>query len=151
MQTLLILAALTLPATFLQGASDAQLTSLETQYTELRDTATQAPPEKAKEAQGVKEEAEKALQKIHYEQTFRTNIVKPLCQAEWGIAQAKAIIRDEKSNPSGVVNLYALHSAGETLKYYTRIYRSLLAPYATYRHHPYKGSETEGTCQEVAE
>ena len=142
MHPLILFLALTLPtSTCLQGASPAQLETLRNQYTELRDSAAE------KEAPAVKEDAEKAIATLDRETTFRTNIALPLCQAEWGIQQAKEAIREEKSNPAGVVNLHTLHITGEALRYFTRVYRGLLPVYAKYRHHAYQGSETEGVCR----
>jgi hypothetical protein len=52
------------------------------------------------------------------EEAFRTATVLPLCEAIWGAQNAEAVIAHERANPSGVVDLRALHEAGESLQYY---------------------------------
>lgn len=85
------------------------------------------------------------------EQKARTDVILPLCEAVWGALNAQAAIDHEKSNPSGVVDLRALHDAGESLRYYRDLVAKYRPLYRAARHHDFTRWQDEGACVEDAE
>lgn len=80
------------------------------------------------------------------EETARTNIIVPLCEATWALDSAKADMAREKANPSGVHDLRVLHSAGSAAQSAQDWIAALKPQYATYRKHAYTGWRSEGAC-----
>lgn len=80
------------------------------------------------------------------EEQFAASVVVPRCEAEWGVAFEKDVIAQEKANPSGVVDLAALHEAGQILQAYQASIKKLDPAYMARRHHSYRGWVTEPAC-----
>ncbi len=85
------------------------------------------------------------------ESAVRASTVVPLCQAHWALDAALETIRRERANPSGVVDLQVLHSAGEEVQANRAFIARLTPEYAAARHHPYTGWESEGGCVEASQ
>lgn len=84
--------------------------------------------------------------RIAAEENGRASIVVPLCEAVWGVENAKADIAREKANPSGVVDLAALHSAGNAVQHWQSIVDALKPQYLAFRHHAFTSWRNEGAC-----
>lgn len=90
--------------------------------------------------------ADRQEARVAVEETGRASIVVPLCEAVWGVENAKADIAREKANPSGVVDLAALHSAGNAVQHWQSIVDALKPQYLAFRHHPFASWQSEGAC-----
>lgn len=88
--------------------------------------------------------------RIAAEEAGRASIVVPLCEAVWGVENAKADIAREKANPSGIVDLAALHSAGNAVQHWQSIVDALKPQYLALRHHPFASWQNEGACVAAA-
>ncbi len=88
--------------------------------------------------------------RIASEEAFRASVALPMCQAVWGIESSRAIIAQEKANPSGVVNLEILHDAGMAMQYHTATISALRPRYAAFRRHAFTGWKSEGVCVAAA-
>lgn len=84
--------------------------------------------------------------RVAAEENGRASIVVPLCEAVWGVENAKADIAREKANPSGVVDLAALHSAGNAVQHWQSIVDALKPQYLAFRHHAFANWRSEGAC-----
>lgn len=80
------------------------------------------------------------------EEAARVDAVLPLCEATWGLANAKAELAQEKANPSGVHDLVRMHTAGEAIQYYQTLIAQFRPRYAAVRHHAFTDWHTEGAC-----
>ena len=80
------------------------------------------------------------------EEQARTDVIVPLCEATWGAENERADIAREKANPSGVVNLRALHDAGERLQHWQDQIADLKPKYAALRKHDFASWQSEGAC-----
>lgn len=89
--------------------------------------------------------------RVAAEEAGRTSIVVPLCEAVWGVENANADIAREKANPSGVVDLAALHSAGNAVQHWQSIVDALKPQYLGFRHHPFASWRAEGACVAASE
>lgn len=95
--------------------------------------------------------ADRQEARIAAEENARATIVVPLCEAVWGVESAKADIAREKANPSGIVDLNALHSAGNAVQYWQSIVDGLKPQYLAFRHHPFASWRAEGACVAASE
>lgn len=77
------------------------------------------------------------------EKEFVSTVVGPMCDADQTRESASATIANERANPSGVVDLDALHTAGEQLQGAKITLKNLAPVYAKARHHPWNGWRTE--------
>ncbi len=84
--------------------------------------------------------------RLDAEEAFRSSTALPLCQATWGLEQAREVIAHEKANPGGVVDLEALHGAGVTVQYCTAAIAALKPAYVAFRKKPFVKWESEGVC-----
>jgi hypothetical protein len=84
------------------------------------------------------------------EEQARATVIVPLCEATWLLDAAKAVIARERSNPGGVVDLRALHSAGQDVQRAQEIIKSLTPQYVAFRKHAFNGWKTEGACVAAA-
>lgn len=80
------------------------------------------------------------------EEAARADAVLPLCEATWGLENAKAELAQEKANPSGVHDLVRMHKAGEAIQYYQTLIAQFRPRYAAARHHAFTDWHTEGAC-----
>lgn len=80
------------------------------------------------------------------EDTFGTDVAKPLCEATWSLDAAREAIREEKANPSGVVDLVALHQSGQAAQYAQAQIAALTPKYVARRKHAFRGWMTENAC-----
>lgn len=80
------------------------------------------------------------------EEAARAAAVVPLCEATWGLENARAELAQEKANPSGVHDLARMHTAGEAIQYYQALIAQFRPRYAAVRHHAFTDWHTEGAC-----
>lgn len=80
------------------------------------------------------------------EQKGRDEIVVPLCEATWELANARADIARERANPSGVVDLHELHVAGEEVQNAQDNIALLRPRYLAFRRHAFSDWKSEGAC-----
>jgi len=88
--------------------------------------------------------------KLAAEQTARSTVVLPLCEAIWGAQNAELMIKQERSNPAGVVDLAELHRQGEALQYYRQQLAALRPAYRAARGRELAKWEDEAACVEEA-
>lgn len=108
-------------------------------------TPAEVQTAKALEARATKwaDETDKTLTA---EKQAREDVIVPLCEAIWIRDQAKAFIAHERANPSGVVDLRALHQAGEHIQQAEAQIAALKPPYQSFRKHAFTTWQTEGAC-----
>lgn len=94
--------------------------------------------------------ADRQEARVAAEETGRSTVVVPLCEAVWGVENAKADIAREKANPSGIVDLAALHSAGNAVQYWQSVVDGLKPKYLAFRHHAFASWRNEGACVAAA-
>jgi hypothetical protein len=80
------------------------------------------------------------------EEATRAATIVPICEATWGLENARAELAQEKANPSGVHDLARMHTAGEAIQYYQALIAQLRPQYAAVRHHAFTDWHTEGAC-----
>ncbi len=90
--------------------------------------------------------ADAADARLAAEDSARTNVIVPICQATWMLDQAKADIAHERANPSGVHDLRRLHSAGEVAQHAQESINALKPQYLAHRKHPFARWQSEGAC-----
>ncbi len=88
--------------------------------------------------------------KLSAEDAGRASTVLPLCEATWGLENAKASMAQERANPGGVVDLRALHKLGEQMQYWQARIDALRPGYVAFRRHGFNGWRTEGVCVAAA-
>jgi len=84
--------------------------------------------------------------RVAAETKAREDIVLPLCQATWGVEQARAAIARERSNPGGVADLRVLHDAGEDVQRWQAEIAQQKPRYNAFRKHPFTQWQNEGVC-----
>jgi len=80
------------------------------------------------------------------EETGRSDIAVPLCDAVNSLAELKAELAREKANPSGVVDLNELHRIGGEMQVVQDRIKELSPPYIAFRHHAFTTWDSEGAC-----